>query len=51
MSEILLYKEYDCNNYHEIEEDIVDAIELSEIPTDKHGFLLGTFTVKLEWSE
>lgn len=48
---ILLEQEYDSESIIDIERDVYEAVNYAELPTDEHGFVIGTFKVKLEWSE
>ena len=49
MSEILLYKEYKGESIVDIEQDVYECINVSDLPVDEYGFATGTFTVKIEW--
>jgi len=47
---ITFRKEYSAESIIDIERDVNDAIEDSNIPKDEHGFHKGTFKVTIEWS-
>lgn len=51
MSEFIFCKEYDGESIVDLDRDIFEALEESDIPQDKHGFHEGTFTVKIEWTD
>lgn len=50
-------KEYDGESIYDVQRDVIEAFDarfnslVKNIPQDEHGFQLGTFTVKIEWSE
>ena len=50
-------KEYDGESIYDVQRDVIEAFDarfnpmVTNIPQDEHGFHLGTFTVKIEWSE
>jgi hypothetical protein len=48
---LLLSKEYDGGSIVDIEEDITEAINESDIPVDSYGFARGTFRVVLTFEE
>jgi hypothetical protein len=48
---IIFYKEYDGESIADIEEDVYDAVNDSDIPADDHGFTKGIFRVTISWSE
>lgn len=50
-SDIILEKEYDGNSIIDIEEDIMWALQNSEVPQDDNGLLKGTFKITLSWSD
>ncbi len=50
-------KEYDGESIYDVQRDVIEAFDgrfnpmVKDIPQDEYGFQLGTFTVKIEWSE
>lgn len=54
---IIFEKQYDSESLFDLTRDMYEAInpeyneKINEIPTDEHGFQLGTFTVTITWSE
>jgi hypothetical protein len=57
MMKTIFTKTYDGESLYDLSRDIADAFDptfnetINEIPTDEFGIQLGTFTVKIEWSE
>ena len=53
---ILFEKQYDAESLYDISRDIAEALDedynlaLSTLPKDHHGFHLGRFSVKIEWT-
>lgn len=54
---ILFEKEYYGESLYDLSRDVYEGIDsrynslVEEIPQDKHGFLLGTFKIAIEWIE
>ena len=54
---IVFEKEYDGESLYDLDRDIAESLDeayneiVKEIPTDEHGFQLGTFKVQISWSE
>jgi hypothetical protein len=54
---IILEKQYDGHSIVDMSRDIYEAFDdrfnpvISEVPIDKHGFQIGTFTVTITWNE
>lgn len=48
---ILIKKEYPGETLPESAEDIMDALNESDIPQDEYGFHQGTFVITVEWLE
>ena len=51
MSEFIFCKEYDGESIVDLDRDIFEALNESNVPQDKYGFPEGTFTVTIEWKE
>lgn len=50
---LIFEKKYSGESLNDVEEDVYDSCTdsaLVSIPTDQHGFMTGTFTVKIEWT-
>ena len=48
---ILFEKIYTADDIIDVERDIYEVINESEVITDEHGFHLGEFKVTIEWRE
>lgn len=46
---IIFEREYDGETLVDVEEDVYDAINYSDLPVDEHGFIKGTFKVTISW--
>jgi hypothetical protein len=44
-------REYSGESIVDIEQDIYDAINNTELPVDEHGFIAGTFRVTIQFKE
>ena len=50
-------KEYDGESICDVERDMLEVFnpeyndEINDIPTDEHGFTLGTFKITITWDE
>ena len=51
MTKTLLNKTYCADSIVDIESDVFEAIESSDVPKDEHGFYKGEFRVTVEWVE
>ena len=49
-------KEYDGESIYDVQRDVIEAFDarfnpmVKDIPQDEYGFQLGTFTIRIEWS-
>jgi hypothetical protein len=48
---VLMLREYSAESSIDIDEDVNDAINESNLPVDKHGFFRGTLTVEITWQD
>lgn len=46
----LLDREYDDNSVVDVERDVFEAINDSDLPVDNHGFTQGTYRVVITWT-
>ena len=44
-------RKYDDESLIDVQEHIIEAIENSDLPCDKHGFTTGRYTVTVIWQE
>ncbi len=47
----LLQKNYDGESIVDVERDVYEALNDSDIPVDEYGFAKGDYTVTITWSE
>jgi hypothetical protein len=53
---IIFEKEYDGESIVDLDRDVSECLQedfnqiMTKIPTDEHGFQLGTFKVTVEWT-